>query len=60
MAAANADGYDVLATATGTQARDTACRYMKFSTLGSNLAYASGPDASTANPAPANRKCWSL
>ena len=58
--AAEAGGYDVLATATGTQARDIACRYMKLSALGANLVYASGPDASTANLAAANRKCWSL
>ncbi len=58
--AAEAGGYDVLATATGTQARDTACRYMKLSAVGANMVYASGPDASTANPVAANRKCWSL
>ena len=58
--AASADGYDVDATATGAQARDTACRHMKLSAVGMNLVYASGSDASVANPAAANRKCWNL
>ena len=58
--AVGADSYDALATATGLQARDTACRYMKLSMAGSNLVYASGPDTSTANPADVNRSCWSL
>ena len=58
--AADAGGYEVLATATGVQARDTACRHMKLSALGANMVYASGPDAGTANPVAANRKCWSL
>jgi type IV pilus assembly protein PilE len=55
-----AGGYDVVATATGMQARDIACRHMKLSALGSNFIYASGPDASTANPAAGNRRCWGL
>ena len=58
--AAGADGYDVHATATGAQARDTACRHMKLSAVGMNLVYASGADSSAANPAPINRKCWNL
>ena len=58
--AANADGYTVLATATGAQAGDTTCRYMSLSAAGANVAYASGPDAAVANPTATNRKCWSL
>ena len=58
--AATADGYDVLATAIGAQARDTACRFMRLSALGGNLMHASGPDTTAANPAAVNRKCWML
>lgn len=60
MNAADADGYEVLATATGAQARDASCRYMKLNAVGANLVQASGPDASVANPDAANRKCWML
>jgi hypothetical protein len=48
----------VLATATGTQARATACRNMAVRLLGANLVYASGPDATVGNPAALNAKCW--
>ncbi len=58
--ASTAEGYDVLATAVGAQARDTACRFMRLSALGGNLVHGSGPDSTTANPAAANRKCWML
>ena len=54
------DGYEALATATGTQARDAACRYLKLSSAGMNLVYASGRDATVGNAADANRKCWNL
>lgn len=57
---ADEEGYDVLATATGAQARDAGCRHMSLRVTGANLAYASGPDANVANPAPLNAKCWSL
>ena len=57
---ADEDGYEVLATATGTQARDTTCRNMSLRVLGANLVYASGPDATLANPAALNGKCWNL
>lgn len=52
------DSYEVLATATGAQAADTACRNMMLRVIGANVAQASGPDASVANPAATNRKCW--
>lgn len=55
---ADADGYEVLATATGVQTRDVACAFMRFSAVGLNVVYASGPDATTANTAAANRRCW--
>jgi type IV pilus assembly protein PilE len=57
---ASADGYAVLATATGAQARDTACRHMKLSATGMDVVYASGADTTVANPDTANRKCWNL
>ena len=59
-AASDADGYEVLATATGSQARDAACRHLKLSVSGANLVYRSGADASVANDHGANRKCWNL
>lgn len=60
LVSADADGYDVLATASGTQARDAGCRNMAVRVSGANLAYASGPDARVANPADLNAKCWNL
>ncbi|MEP7296930.1 MAG: type IV pilin protein [Burkholderiales bacterium] len=60
MTAFDADGYVLLATATGTQARDVACRFMRASAVGMNLVYASGSDISVANDRLANRQCWSL
>ncbi|MEO5697310.1 MAG: type IV pilin protein [Burkholderiaceae bacterium] len=53
-------GYEVLATASGTQARDTACRVLKLSALGGTLVQSSGADASTGNGDATNRKCWLL
>ena len=47
----------MLATATGTQARATACRSMAVRLHGANLVYASGPDATVANLAALNAKC---
>jgi type IV pilus assembly protein PilE len=60
IAANDASGYELLADATGAQARDTNCRHMKLTATGMNLTYASGPDTALANPADANRKCWNL
>lgn len=58
VVANDATGYDVLATATARQARDTRCRHMRISSLGASIVYASGADTTTANDAAANRKCW--
>jgi type IV pilus assembly protein PilE len=57
---ADENGYEVLATATGIQARDTVCRNMLVRAVGANLVCASGPDAPVSNPADVNGKCWSL
>ena len=58
--AVGTDGYDALATASGLQARDATCRYMKLSAAGGYLSYASGPDDTVTNPADVTRKCWNL
>ncbi len=60
ITAFSADGYELLATASGAQARDAECRVMVARALGMNLVYASGGDASVANADPINRRCWSL
>jgi type IV pilus assembly protein PilE len=60
ITASDATGFELLATATGVQARDTACRYMQLRSVGMNLVHASGPDASLANPVATNRRCWSV
>jgi type IV pilus assembly protein PilE len=60
ITASDAAGFELLATATGAQVRDAACRYMQLRSIGMNVVHASGPDASLANPTAANRKCWSV
>jgi type IV pilus assembly protein PilE len=60
ITASDAVGFELLATATGAQARDVACRYMQLRSIGMNVVHASGPDASLANPTAANRQCWSV
>jgi len=57
---ADENGYEVLATAVGKQARDANCRNMSVRVVGANVAYASGSDTTLANPAAINAKCWSL
>lgn len=56
----DADGYDLLLTATGAQAHDQACRFMRLSAAGLNARHASGPDAAVGNPVDRNRRCWEL
>ena len=56
----SATGYQILATARGTQARDEACRNLRLEVAGANVVYASGPDSTVANAAQVNRRCWSL
>ncbi|MEP7300508.1 MAG: type IV pilin protein [Caldimonas sp.] len=58
VTASSADGYEVVATANGRQARDRGCQTLRLAALGASLVYASGPDASASNPAAVNRKCW--
>lgn len=56
----SATGYELLATAVGVQGRDADCRHLRLAMVGANVAYASGPDTSVANPSDVNRRCWSL
>ena len=58
--AADGDGYQVLATATGAQAGDAQCRNLLLRLASATVSYASGPDASVANPDGVNRRCWNL
>ena len=60
ITAFSADGYELLATATGMQSHDSECRVMVARAVGMNLVYASGSDASVGNADPVNRRCWSL
>jgi type IV pilus assembly protein PilE len=60
ITASDAEGFELVAVATGAQARDTRCRHMRLTSIGMNLAHASGPDAAFANPLAANQKCWNL
>jgi len=58
VAATAADGYELVATATGRQARDASCQSLRLAVAGASVVYASGPDAAASNPAVLNRKCW--
>lgn len=60
ITASDADGFELVAVATGVQSRDLRCRHMKLTADKMNLTHASGPDATFANTAAANQKCWSL
>jgi type IV pilus assembly protein PilE len=58
VASNGADGYALLASANGGQARDASCRHLRLTLADASLTYASGADATTANAADVNRKCW--
>lgn len=53
-------GYEVLATAQGAQAHDTACRFLRLRSDAGNLVQTSGPDIGATNSTSANRQCWSM
>ncbi|MGD9835715.1 MAG: type IV pilin protein [Piscinibacter sp.] len=57
---ADAQGYVAVALARGAQAGDAACRQLRLTVAGGTTTYASGPDASVANDAAANRRCWNF
>ena len=52
------DGYDAIATAAGSQARDAACRVLRLRIDGATVLQASGRDATVSNTAAQNRRCW--
>lgn len=56
----SAQGYVAVAQATGLQAGDRACRYMKLTVDGGNTVYSSGETEATTNNAQGNRQCWNL
>ncbi len=58
VTANTSNGFEVLASATARQARDSVCRHLRLVSLGTAVSYASGADTATANPAAVNRKCW--
>jgi len=60
VTAAGTSGYELLASARGTQRADAECRHLRLSMIGANFLYASGPDAAATNPPATNRRCWSL
>lgn len=60
MIAADEGRYEVVARASGAQARDNECRHMKLVVDGAVVTRASGADDSVANPPAANRRCWVL
>jgi len=59
MVQASPTGYQVLATASGAQVSDEACRYMRLTVDGLHQTLASGPTTELDNPAQVNKKCWS-
>ena len=52
------DGYTVLASARGAQARDAACRHLRLTMSGATPGRTSGPDGATTNAPAQNRGCW--
>ena len=54
----SASGYEILASASGAQAHDTACRNLRLRIEGGNLVQTSGADTTTANVPAQNRQCW--
>lgn len=58
VAAPSASGYVALAEATGAQASDRPCKYLKLSVDAGNVSYSSGETDATANSAQVNRQCW--
>lgn len=60
VTSADADSYAIVAIASGSQARDAACRHLRVTMNGATTIHTSGPDALVANPAAANRRCWAM
>jgi type IV pilus assembly protein PilE len=58
--AISGSGYEVLASATGAQAGDRACRHLLLRVAGLNASHASGADDALGNDDATNRRCWTL
>jgi len=59
VVSSDAAGFELLASAVASQARDTRCRHLRLAFADATLTYASGSDANTTNGTAANRACWS-
>ncbi|MEO8155446.1 MAG: type IV pilin protein [Rhizobacter sp.] len=57
---ATASSFAALATGTGAQTRDSACRVLRLSTADGNTSYASGADEHASNSPADNKRCWNL
>ena len=57
---ASATGFSAIATGTGVQAGDNACKVLRITVNGGDTSYASGEDESTANSSADNRRCWGV
>jgi len=60
IASASATGYEAVAEGIGAQASDPRCRFMRLKVEGATVTQASGADATTANLATENRRCWNV
>lgn len=60
VAEATPAGYAALAEASGAQAADKRCRYLRLAFAAGNVVYSSGDSDATANDADTNRQCWKL
>ena len=54
----SATGYEVLATATGSQLSDANCKFMKLTLAGGDSTFTSGPTGALGNSATLNNQCW--
>lgn len=55
-----AHGFAAVAQATGAQASDRACRFLRLAVEAGNTVYSSGETEAAANQAQVNRQCWRL
>lgn len=56
--AATGTTYAIVATALGSQTRDTNCQFLRVSMAAGTLVYASGPTSAVGNSAALNNTCW--
>lgn len=57
---ATANGYTAIATGTGAQAADSACRVLRLTVTNGQATFESGADATHHNTSADNRRCWNL